>query len=174
MPVYDCIHLMLSPRKGETMKWLCFAVGSLLGVILALAIYAKATRTLAAGVTLSIVGGESACNEDAYISCVISNGTPNVISFFKVYDDGFGYSLEWQEEGNWMTPGVTWCATGRDVVKLNTAEVYSFRVKVPLNHCRWRLSVEYWDDEPLVSAPKQAKSEPFVCEPANRSAIAHQ
>ena len=156
------------------MKWLCFAVGSLLGVILALAIYAKVTRTLAAGVTLSIVGGESACNEDAYISCVISNGTPNVISFFKVYDDGFGYSLEWQEEGNWMTSVVTWCATGRDVVKLNAAEVYSFRVKVPLNHCRWRLSVEYWDDEPLVSAPKQTKSEPFVCEPANRSAIAHQ
>ena len=87
---------------------------------------------------------------------------------------GFGYSLEWQEDGNWMTSGTTWCATGRDIVKLNAAEVYSFRVKVPLNHCRWRLSVEYWDDEPLVSAPKQAKSEPFVCEPANRSAIAHQ
>ena len=156
------------------MRLLCFAVGGLLWVILALAIYAKATRTLAAGVTLSIVGGASACNEDAYISCVISNGTSNVISFFKVYDDGFGYSLEWQEDGNWMTSGATWCATGRDIVKLNKAEVYSFKAKVPLDHRKRRLLVEYWNDEPLVTAPMEVKSEPFVCVPTNCSATAHQ
>ena len=138
-------------------------VGTLLLVMLALAIYAKATRTLATGVTLSVVGGESTSNEDADISCVISNGTSNVISFFKVYDDGFGCSLEWQEGGKWKTSGVMWCATGRDIVKLSAAEVYSFKAKVPLDHCKRRLSVEYWDGEPLVSAPKHVKSEPFVC-----------
>ena len=135
-----------------------FVIEALLLAILALAIYAKATRTLAAGVTLSIVGGENTTNEDADISCVISNGTSKVISFFKVYDDGFGCSLEWQEGGNWMTSGTTWCATGRDVVKLNTAEVYSFKAKAPLDHCKRRLSVEYWNGEPLVSAPMEVKS----------------
>ena len=83
--------------------------------------------------------------------------------FFKVYDDGFGCSIEWQEGGNWKTSGVMWCATDRDIVKLSAAEVYSFKAKVPLDHCKRRLSVEYWDGEPLVSAPKHVKSEPFVC-----------
>ena len=46
------------------MRLLCFTIGGLLWVMLALAIYAKATRTLAMGVTLSIVGGESSCNAD--------------------------------------------------------------------------------------------------------------
>ena len=41
------------------------------------------------------------------------------IPTFKVYDDGFGYSLEWLENGKWKTSGTTWCATGRDIVKLN-------------------------------------------------------
>ena len=151
-----------------------FSVGALLWAILAVAIYDKTGRTFATGVTLSIVGGESTCNEEADVSCVISNGTPNVVSFFKVYDDGFGCSLEWQEDGNWKTSGVMWCATGRDIVKLNAAEVYSFKAKVPLDHCKRRLSVEYWDGEPLVSAPRQVKSEPFVCKPADFSGAARR
>ena len=158
--------------KGEKMRLLRLAVWVVLLAILVLAIYAKATRTLAMSVTLSVVGGESTSNVDADISCVISNGTSNVISFFKVYADGFGYSLEWLENGKWMTSGTTWCATGRDIVKLNTAEVYSFKAKVPLDQCKRRLSVEYWSGEPLVSAPKQVKSEPFVCESTNLSAAA--
>jgi len=156
------------------MRSLCFTVGGLLLAMLAVAVYAKASGILASGVTLSIVGGESTCNEDADVSCVISNGTPNVVSFFKVYDDGFGCSLEWQEDGNWKTLGVMWCATGRDIVKLNAAEVYSFKAKVPLDHCKRRLSVEYWDGEPLVSAPKHVKSEPFVCNPADFSGAARR
>ena len=64
------------------------------------------------------------------------------------------------------------CATGRDIVKLNTADVYSFKAKVPLDRCKRRLSVEYWSGEPLVSAPKQVKSEPFVCVSTNLSAAA--
>ena len=36
-----------------------------------------------------------------------------------------------------------------------------------LNHYKQRLSVEYWNGEPLVSAPKQVKSAPFVCAPTN-------
>ena len=155
----------------ESMRLLYISVCALLCGILAVAIYVKASGTLASGVTLSIVGGESTCNEYADISCVISNGTASVISFFKVYDDGFGYSLEWQEGGNWMTSGVMWCATGRDVVKLNAGEVYSFKAKAPLDHCKRRLSVEYWDGEPLVSAPKQVKSEPFVCVTNNCSFV---
>ena len=158
--------------KGEKMRLLRLAVWVVLLAILVLAIYAKATRTLAMSVTLSVVGGEGTSNEDADISCVISNGTSNVISFFKVYDDGFGYSLEWLENGKWMTSGTTWCATGRDIVKLNTAEVYSFKAKVPLDQCKRRLSVEYWDGEPLLSAPKQVKSKPFVCVSTNLSTAA--
>ena len=138
-------------------------VGTLLLVILAVVIYATTSRAFATGVTLSIVGGESACNEDANISCVVSNGTSNVISFFKVYDDGFGCSIEWEDGDNWKTSGTTWCATGRDIVKLSTAEVYSFKVKVPLDHYKRRLSVEYWNGEPLVTAPMEVKSEPFIC-----------
>ena len=149
-------------------------VGALLWIILALAIYATINRTSANGVTLSIVGGEVSGNEEADVSFVISNGTSNVISFFKVYDDGFGCSLEWQEGGKWKTSGVMWCATGRDIVKLNAAEVYSFKAKVPLDHCKRRLSVEYWDGEPLVSAPKHVKSEPFVCNPADFSGAARR
>jgi len=142
-------------------------VGALLWIILALAIYATMNRTSANGVTLSIVGGEVSGNEEADVSFVISNGTSNVISFFKVYDDGFGYSLEWQEGGNWRSPGVKWCATGRDVVKLNTAEVYSFKAKAPLDNCKRRLSVEYWNGELFASDPNMATSEAFVCLPAN-------
>ena len=145
------------------MRLLRLAVWAVLLAILVLAIYAKATRTLAMGVTLSVVGVESTSDEEADISCVISNGTSNVISFFKVYDDGFGCSLEWQEGGNWMTSGTTWCATGRDIVKLSTAEVYSFKAKVPMDRRKQRLSIEYWNGEPLASAPKEVKSEPFVC-----------
>ena len=137
--------------------------GTLLLVMLALVIYAMTGRAFATGVTLSIVGGENTTNGDADISCVISNGTSNVISFFKVYDDGFGCSLEWQEGGNWMTSGTTWCATGRDIVKLSTAEVYSFKAKVPMDRRKQRLSIEYWNGEPLVTAPMEVKSEPFVC-----------
>ena len=147
------------------MRLLRFVALTLLLALLALAIYAVVARTLAAGVTLSIVGGESACNEYADVSCVISNGTSNAISFFKVYDDGFGCTLEWQEDGKWRTSGITWCATGRDIVKLDAAKSYSFKTKVPLNHCKLRLSVEYWSDEPLVTEPKEVKSEPFVCMP---------
>ena len=142
-------------------------VGALLWVILVLVICAKASRTFATGVTLSVVGGEVSCNEDADVLFVISNGTSNVISFFKVYDDGFGYSLERQEGGNWMPSGITWCATGRDIVKLSTSEVYSFRAKVPLDNYNRRLLVEYWNGEPLVSSPTQVKSEAFVCLPTN-------
>ena len=149
-----------------------FAVGTLLWVILAVVIYARTSRAFATGVTLSIVGGEASCNEDADVSCVISNGTSNVISFVKVYDDGFGCSIEWQEGGNWKTSGTTWCATDRDIVKLNAAEVYSFKTKVPLDHCNRRLSVEYWNGEPLVTAPMEVKSEPFVCVLTNISADA--
>ena len=69
------------------MRLLRFAALTLLLALLALAIYAVVARTLAAGVTLSIVGAESACNEYADVSCVISNGTSNAISFFKVYDE---------------------------------------------------------------------------------------
>ena len=150
-------------------RLLIFVIGflSLSVVAVAMAIYAMVARPQATGVTLSVVGGASACNEYADVSCVISNGTSNAISFFKVYDDGFGCTLEWQEGGNWTTSGVTWCATGRDIVKLNAAETYSFKTKVPLNHREQRLSVEYWDGKPLVSAPKQVKSEPFVCVPTN-------
>jgi len=144
-----------------------FVVGALLWGMLAVVIYAMTSRAFATGVTLSIVGGENTTNEDANISCVVSNGTSNVISFFKVYDDGFGCSLEWQEDGNWKTSGVMWCATGRDIVKLNAAEVYSFKAKVPLDQCKRRLSVEYWNGEPFASAPKQVKSEVFVCLPTN-------
>ena len=162
-----------SPRKEKTVRLLCFAVGGLLWVILALAIYAKATRTLSTGVTLSIIGGAGSCSEGADVSCVISNGSSNVISFFRVYDDGFGCSIEWLEGGNWVTSGVTWCATGREIVKLNAAEVYSFKAKVPLDRSRRRLSVEYWDGEPLVSVPKHVKSDPFVCVPTNCSAVVH-
>lgn len=36
-----------------------------------------------------------------------------------------------------------------------------------LNHYKQRLSVEYRSGEPLVSAPKQVKSAPFVCAPTN-------
>ena len=151
------------PRKEETMRLRFFVVGALLWVMLAVVIYAMTSRAFATGVTLSIVGGENTTNEDADISCVISNGTSNVISFFKVYDDGFGCSLEWQEGGNWMTSGTTWCATGRDIVKLSTAEVYSFKAKVPMDRRKHRLSIEYWDGEPLVSAPMEVKSEPFIC-----------
>ena len=115
---------------------------SLSVVAVAMAIYAMVARPQAAGVTLSIVGGERVFDEDANVSCVISNGTSNAISFFKVYDDGFGCTLEWQEGGNWTTSGVTWCATGRDIVKLNAAETYSFRAKVPLDHYKQRLLVE--------------------------------
>ena len=156
------------------MRLLRLAVWVVLLAILVLAIYAKANRTLAMGVTLSVVGGESTSNEDADISCVISNGTSNVISFFKVYDDGFGCSLEWQEGGKWKTSGVMWCATGRDIVKLSTAEVYSFKAKVPMDRRKQRLSIEYWNGEPLVTAPMEVKSEPFVCMLTNRSATAHQ
>lgn len=145
------------------MRSWCYIVGALLSGILAVAIYAKTSKAFATGVTLSIVGGDGSCNGEADVSCVISNGTASVISFFKVYDDGFGYSLEWQEGGNWKTSGIMWCATDRDIVKLSAAEVYSFKAKVPLDHCKRRLSVEYWDGEPLVSAPKHVKSEPFVC-----------
>ena len=133
-----------------------FVVGALLWVMLAVVIYAMTSRAFATGVTLSIVSGENTTNEDADISCVISNGTSNVISFFKVYDDGFGCSLEWQS-------GTTWCATGRDIVKLSTAEVYSFKVKVPMDRRKQRLSIEYWNGEPLDSAPMEVKSEPFIC-----------
>ena len=154
-------------------KW-HFILGGLLLLMLAMALYAMVTRTLATGVTLSIVGGERVFDEDANVSCVISNGTSNAISFFKVYDDGFGCTLEWQEGGNWTTSGVTWCATGRDIVKLNAAETYSFKTKVPLNHREQRLSVEYWDGKPLLSAPKQVKSEPFVCVPTNCPGSASQ
>ena len=140
-----------------------FVVGALLWVMLAVVIYAMTSRAFATGVTLSIVGGENTTNEDADISCVISNGTSNVISFFKVYDDGFGCSLERQEGGNWMTSGTTWCATGRDIVKLSTAEVYSFKAKVPMDRRKQRLSIEYWNGEPLVTAPMEVKSEPFIC-----------
>jgi len=155
------------------MKSWYFNVGALLWAILVVAIYVKTSRAFATDVTLSIIGGEGSCNEDADVSCVISNGTSNVISFFRVYDDGFGCSLEWQEGGNWVTSGVTWCATGREIVKLNAAEVYSFKAKVPLDHSRRRLSVEYWDGEPLVSVPKHVKSDPFVCVPTNCSAVVH-
>ena len=120
-----------------------FVVGALLWVMLAVVIYAMTSRAFATGVTLSIVGGENTTNEDADISCVISNGTSNVISFFKVYDDGFGCSLERQEGGNWMPSGLTWCAIGRDIVKLSTSEVYSFKAKAPVDNCKRRLSVEY-------------------------------
>ncbi len=154
------------------MRLLRLAVWVVLLAILVLAIYAKATRTLAMSVTLSVVGGESTSNEDADISCVISNGTSNVISFFKVYADGFGYSLEWLENGKWETSGVMWCATGRDIVELNAAEVYSFKAKVPLDQCKRRLSVEYWNGEPLVTVPMEVKSEPFVCVTNNLSAAA--
>ena len=140
-----------------------FVVGALLWVMLAVVIYAMTSRAFATGVTLSIVGWENTTNEDADISCVISNGTSNVISFFKVYDDGFGCSLEWQEGGNWMTSGTTWCATGRDIVKLSTAEVYSFKAKVPMDRRKQRLSIEYWNGEPLVTAHMEVKSEPFIC-----------
>ena len=157
------VLLRLSPRKEETMRLRFFVVVALLWVMLAGVIYATTSRAFATGVTLSIVGGESACNEDANISCVVSNGTSNVISFFKVYDDGFGCSIEWEDGDNWKTSGITWCATGRDIVKLSTAEVYSFKVKVPLDHYKRRLSVEYWNGEPLVTAPMEVKSEPFVC-----------
>ena len=161
-------------RKVKAIRLRFFVVVALLWVMLAGVIYVTTSRAFATGVTLSIVGGESACNEDADISCVISNGTSNVISFFKVYDDGFGCSLEWQEGGNWMTSGTTWCATGRDIVKLSTAEVYSFKAKVPMDRRKQRLSIEYWNGEPLVTAPMEVKSEPFVCVLTNRSATAHQ
>ena len=36
-----------------------------------------------------------------------------------------------------------------------------------LNHYKQCLSVEYRSGEPLVSAPKQVKSAPFVCAPTN-------
>ena len=140
----------------------CFTIGALLLAILALAIYAVVARTLATGVTLSIVGGEHAYGENADVSCVLSNGTSSVISFFRVYDDGFGYSLERQENGNWMPSGTTWCATGRDIVKLDAAETYSFKAQIPLDHHKRRISVEYWDGEPLLSAPKNVKSKGFV------------
>ena len=161
-------------RRGRCSGWwvLISPVIGLFVAILVLAIYAKATRMLAMSVTLSVVGGESTSNEDADISCVISNGTSKVISFFKVYDDGFGYSLEWLENGKWKTSGVMWCATGRDIVKLNAAEVYSFKAKVPLDQCKRRLSVEYWNGEPLVTVPMEVKSEPFVCVTNNLSAAA--
>lgn len=156
-------------RKAKAIRLRFFVVGAPLWVMLAVVIYAMTSRAFATGVTLSIVGGESTSNEDADISCVISNGTSNVISFFKVYDDGFGCSIEWQEGGKWKTSGVMWCATGRDIVKLNAADVYSFKAKVPLDHCKRRLSVEYWSGEPMFSTPKQMKSKPFVCESTNLS-----
>ena len=159
-------------RKVKVIRLRFFVVGALLWVMLAVVIYAMTSRAFATGVTLSVVGGESTSTEDADISCVISNGTSKVISFFKVYDDGFGYSLEWLENGKWKTSGVMWCATGRDIVKLNAAEVYSFKAKVPLDQCKRRLSVEYWNGEPLVSAPKQVKSKPFVCVSTNLSTAA--
>ena len=152
-------------------SWYISAWALLCG-ILAVAIYAKTSRAFATGVTLSIIGGEGSRSEDADVSCVISNGTSNVVSFFKVYDDGFGYSIECQEGGKWTASGVTWCATDRDIVKLNTAEVYSFKAKVPLDHYKRRLSVEYWNGEPLVTAPKQVRSMPFVCVSTNYPAAA--
>ena len=176
MEICECLAMAVFirclDRKARTMRLRFLVVGTLLLVILAVVIYARTSRAFATGVTLSIVGGETSCNEDADVSCVISNGTSNVISFFKVYDDGFGCSIEWQEGGNWKTSGTTWCATGRDIVKLNAAEVYSFKTKVPLDHCNRRLSVEYWNGEPLVTAPMEVKSEPFVCVLTNLSADA--
>ena len=46
--------------------------------------------------------------------------------------------------------------------------------KIPLDYCKRRLSVGYWDGEPLVSAPKHVKSEPFVCKPADFSGAARR
>lgn len=95
---------------------------------------------------------------DASIYCEIRNCSTNLIFFFEIGDDGFGFSVEKLINGVWQKSNHTWCATGRRLVRLGQSEVYKFHVNLPPCADEFRLSVEYWENEPLVTLPKHVES----------------
>lgn len=95
---------------------------------------------------------------DASVYCEISNCSTNVIFFFEIGEDGFGCFVEKLINGVWQKSDHTWCATGRRLIRLGQSEVYNFHANLPPCTGEFRLSVEYWENEPLVTVPKHVES----------------
>lgn len=102
-------------------------------------------------------------NEIMRAICVVSNGLHNAISLFEVGADGFGYDIErWESHKcKWQGTGLSWCASGRRVKKLERGVVYDFEIRCKPAKEKQRVALEYWVGDPLMSAPRTVFSESF-------------
>ena len=114
------------------------------------------------GVTLKQLEPIKTTQESSQATFVISNGLRSVITFFEVGDDGFGYDVEKFVDGNWRPSGVTWCGTGRKLIKLAPGKNYDFDITFDVTNAPVRVSVEYWEKEPLVTPAQRVSSEALL------------
>ena len=92
----------------------------------------------------------------------IINKTINDISLFEVAEDGFGYDVEKLVDGNWRPSGVTWCGTGRKLIKVGPGKNYDFDITFDVTNVPVRVSVEYWEKEPLVTPAQMVSSKALL------------
>lgn len=78
----------------------------------------------------------------------VGNKSGYPVNVWQVYDDGFGYEIEFFQNGKWKRRADIWrCTTGRDVVEIPNGGSYNFTIPVSEDIGVWRVSMEYWVGE---------------------------